>query len=218
MTDQRPDPDALLAKVQREEAKARRGRLKVFFGAAAGVGKTYAMLSRALRKSAPRGSTSSSASSRPMAAPTPRRCFARPRGPAAAHRRVPRHELTRIRSRRGARSAARAHHRRRARAHQRAGLAPSQALERRRGAARRGHRRLHRGQRPASGKPQRRGRRHHRQSRLPRPCPTPCSTRPTRSSWSTCRPTSCSSACSEGKVYLPQQAERRSRISSARAI
>ena len=29
----RPDPDALLARVQREEAKAKRGKLKVFFGA-----------------------------------------------------------------------------------------------------------------------------------------------------------------------------------------
>lgn len=44
MNDQRPDPDALLAKVERDQAKARRGRLKIFFGAAAGVGKTYAML------------------------------------------------------------------------------------------------------------------------------------------------------------------------------
>lgn len=44
ITPERPDPDALLAKVERDEAKARRGRLKIFFGAAAGVGKTYAML------------------------------------------------------------------------------------------------------------------------------------------------------------------------------
>ena len=40
----RPDPDALLARVQREEAKAKRGKLTVFFGATAGVGKTYTML------------------------------------------------------------------------------------------------------------------------------------------------------------------------------
>jgi two-component system sensor histidine kinase KdpD len=40
----RPDPDALLASLSREEAKARRGRLKVFFGMCPGVGKTYAML------------------------------------------------------------------------------------------------------------------------------------------------------------------------------
>jgi two-component system, OmpR family, sensor histidine kinase KdpD len=43
-TDQRPDPDALLEKVQRAEALRRRGRLKVFFGASAGVGKTFGML------------------------------------------------------------------------------------------------------------------------------------------------------------------------------
>src|SRR2546425_13328584 len=47
----RPNPDALLARVQREEAKAKRGKLKVFFGGTAGVGKTYAMLedARALK-------------------------------------------------------------------------------------------------------------------------------------------------------------------------
>jgi two-component system sensor histidine kinase KdpD len=47
MPDNRPDPDKLLEKVQRAEAKARGGRLKIFFGACAGVGKTYAMLSEA---------------------------------------------------------------------------------------------------------------------------------------------------------------------------
>jgi len=40
----RPDPDALLAAVQREEEKSTRAKLKIFFGMAAGVGKTYAML------------------------------------------------------------------------------------------------------------------------------------------------------------------------------
>jgi len=40
----RPNPDELLAKVEREQAKAKRGRLKIFFGASVGVGKTYAML------------------------------------------------------------------------------------------------------------------------------------------------------------------------------
>jgi two-component system, OmpR family, sensor histidine kinase KdpD len=44
MNIERPDPDELLARVERDKAKARRGRLKIFFGAAAGVGKTYAML------------------------------------------------------------------------------------------------------------------------------------------------------------------------------
>ena len=44
LNDERPDPDELLARVERDEAKAKRGRLKIFFGAAAGVGKTYEML------------------------------------------------------------------------------------------------------------------------------------------------------------------------------
>jgi len=49
---ERPDPDALLARVKEEEASQRRGRLKVFFGAAAGVGKTYAMLEAARQQRA----------------------------------------------------------------------------------------------------------------------------------------------------------------------
>ena len=40
----RPDPDALLARLEAEEVRALRGRLKIFFGASPGVGKTYAML------------------------------------------------------------------------------------------------------------------------------------------------------------------------------
>lgn len=44
---QRPNPDLLLDKLEAEAAKARRGKLKIFFGSSAGVGKTYAMLSAA---------------------------------------------------------------------------------------------------------------------------------------------------------------------------
>jgi two-component system sensor histidine kinase KdpD len=44
MPDIRPDPDALLASLDREEQRSRRGKLKVFFGMCPGVGKTYAML------------------------------------------------------------------------------------------------------------------------------------------------------------------------------
>ena len=44
---ERPDPDALLARVVEEENRSRRGRLKLFFGAAPGVGKTYTMLEAA---------------------------------------------------------------------------------------------------------------------------------------------------------------------------
>ncbi len=50
MNTERPDPDQLLARVERDKVKASRGRLKIFFGAAAGVGKTYAMLLAAREK------------------------------------------------------------------------------------------------------------------------------------------------------------------------
>src|SRR5437867_6571224 len=49
MSEGRPDPDALLRRVAGEETRRRRGRLKVFFGASPGVGKTYAMLEAARR-------------------------------------------------------------------------------------------------------------------------------------------------------------------------
>jgi two-component system sensor histidine kinase KdpD len=49
----RPNPDALLSQATRLDDHARHGRLKIFFGAAPGVGKTYAMLESAhARKSA----------------------------------------------------------------------------------------------------------------------------------------------------------------------
>ena len=46
-TNQRPDPDVLLAHVQAQERRSTRGKLRIYFGASAGVGKTYAMLSAA---------------------------------------------------------------------------------------------------------------------------------------------------------------------------
>jgi two-component system, OmpR family, sensor histidine kinase KdpD len=47
MAESRPDPDQLLERVKADEARQRRGRLRIFFGASAGVGKTYAMLEAA---------------------------------------------------------------------------------------------------------------------------------------------------------------------------
>ena len=44
---QRPDPDALLAQLQSQQRKETRGRLRIYFGASAGVGKTWAMLAAA---------------------------------------------------------------------------------------------------------------------------------------------------------------------------
>src|SRR5689334_7695398 len=49
---ERPDPDALLAQMKREQTAASRGRLKIFFGMSPGVGKTYAMLQAARQKQA----------------------------------------------------------------------------------------------------------------------------------------------------------------------
>ena len=49
MSDDRPSPDELLARVQSAEHAARRGKLKIFFGASPGVGKTFAMLLEARR-------------------------------------------------------------------------------------------------------------------------------------------------------------------------
>jgi two-component system sensor histidine kinase KdpD len=48
MSSERPNPDTLLARVEREAAKAKRGR----FGTSAGVGKTYAMLEAARERRA----------------------------------------------------------------------------------------------------------------------------------------------------------------------
>ena len=42
--DNRPNPDALLAAIQKDEAEKKRGKFKIFLGMAAGVGKTYSML------------------------------------------------------------------------------------------------------------------------------------------------------------------------------
>lgn len=52
MPDARPNPDDLLARVQAEDTESTRGSLKVFFGYAAGVGKTYTMLENAQRAKA----------------------------------------------------------------------------------------------------------------------------------------------------------------------
>ncbi|MGD9592175.1 MAG: DUF4118 domain-containing protein [Candidatus Berkiella sp.] len=51
MEPERPDPEQLLRQVKEEAKHARKGKLKIFFGACAGAGKTYAMLSAAQEKS-----------------------------------------------------------------------------------------------------------------------------------------------------------------------
>jgi len=47
MEEKRANPEQLLKNVEEEERRARRGHLRIFFGYAAGVGKTYAMLKAA---------------------------------------------------------------------------------------------------------------------------------------------------------------------------
>ena len=47
LTENRPNPDELLASIKEEEEKGRHGKLKIFFGMCAGVGKTYSMLEAA---------------------------------------------------------------------------------------------------------------------------------------------------------------------------
>jgi len=56
MEERRPDPDQLLRQVHENEERSNQGKLKIFFGAAPGVGKTYAMLEAAHEKKA-EGST-----------------------------------------------------------------------------------------------------------------------------------------------------------------
>ncbi len=46
-SDHRPDPDKILDMINRDRNVSTRGKLKVFFGASAGVGKTYTMLNEA---------------------------------------------------------------------------------------------------------------------------------------------------------------------------
>jgi len=52
---ERPNPDALLISIQREEAAKKRGRLKVFLGMCPSVGKTFARMASVIRKSGYRG-------------------------------------------------------------------------------------------------------------------------------------------------------------------
>jgi len=52
LDENRPDPDALLKRLQVDEERRRQGQLKIFFGYSPGVGKTYAMLEAARARQA----------------------------------------------------------------------------------------------------------------------------------------------------------------------
>ncbi len=161
MPKQRPDPDLLLAAVEAREARATRGRLKIFFGASAGVGKTYAMLvaAQTIRRDAGDVVVGVLENAWPR---RNRRTARRPRAIAAAHARRRRRNGQRIQPRCGARETPCADSRRRARPHQCAGCASSEAMAGHRRAASGRNRCIHDAQCPAPRKPERRRRRHHR--------------------------------------------------------
>ena len=160
----RPDPEALLARVKAEEAREQSGHLMLFFGAAAGVGKTYAMLeaARALKAEGvdvvvgyieTHGRVETEALLEGLEILP------------AADDRLPRNDAEGVRPRRRARAPARGDPRRRARPHQCAGLPARQAVAGRARAARRRHQRVHDAQRPARGEPQRHRGQDHRRHR-----------------------------------------------------
>ena len=137
LTDERRDVQA----EEHVDPMSARGRLRVYLGAAPGVGKTFAMLDEGQRRPSA-GPTSSSASSRPTDGPQTARDGRRPGGRAAADRASYRGgtfdemDLDAVLARRpGGRPG------RRAGAHQRPRRAQRQALAGRRGAPRRRDRR-----------------------------------------------------------------------------
>ena len=209
MNDQRPDPDALLARVQAEEAKQARGKLKIFFGAAPGVGKTYAML-EAGRKAAKEGVDVLVGYVEPHVRPETQALvlgldvLPRKEVPYRGTKLVE-FDLEAALAKRPAIDP-----RRRTGPYQRPGHDARQALAGRDATARGRHRRLHHAQRPAPRKPQRRRRADHRRRRSARRCPTRSSSRPTRSNWSTCRPTTCWSGCARARSTSPSRPSGRS--------
>src|SRR5471030_1912881 len=50
LVDRRPSPEELLRRVQAEESRERRGRLKVFLGYSSGVGKSFRMFDEGRRR------------------------------------------------------------------------------------------------------------------------------------------------------------------------
>ena len=153
-----PRPRPCSKRPRREEKRV--GKLKIFVGAAPGVGKTYEMLQPARARQARR-----------LRRRRRRRRDPRPQGDRGAARGPGGHPAQAHRlqgpcargdgPRRHPRAPAADRAGRRARPHQRAGQPPPQALSRRRGAARQRHRRLHHRQHPARREPQRRRRADH---------------------------------------------------------
>ena len=187
-----PTPTSCSRRVQARGTRETRGKLKIFFGACAGVGKTYAMLEAAREQRADGVDVvvglrrDRTAATRPQRSSRASSCCP---PQAVAYRGV------------DARGSSTSTPRSRASpalmlvdelAHTNAArLAPRQALAGRRGAARGRHRRLHDDERAAHREPQRRGRaRSPAIARARDGAGRGVRRGATRSSWSTCRPTS----------------------------
>ena len=205
-TAQRASPEALLALAKKEA----RGRLKIFLGAAPGVGKTYAMLTAA-RDREGRGPRCRRRSGRDARAARDRGAARRLRGPSAQADRLSQPDHEGVRPRRGARAAPEPAPRRRIRAHQRSRQPPSQALAGHRGAARRRHRRLDHAQHPASRKPQRRHPEDHARAGARDGARHACSTNADEIVLVDLPPDELLKRLAEGKVYVQDTAAPRRR-------
>ena len=192
-----------------EDGTRTRGRLKVFFGASPGVGKTYAMLEAARAGKKDRRGRGGRAGWRRTAAPRPRALLeglraAAARGTSSTAARCCASSTSTPRWRAGPALLLLdelAHTNAPGSRHAKRWQDAQELLDA-------GHRRVDHAQRPARGEPQRPGGAGHRASRCARRCPTACSTRRTRSSSWTCRRTSCCSGCARARSTCPEQAQR----------
>ena len=183
ISERRAQPDSAGPGYQQAK-RPDRGFLRIYLGAAAGVGKTFAMLGEGHRR-AERGADVVVAFAETHGRPhTAALLDGLEVDPAEADG-LPRGDVRGDGPRRRAGPQPADRPGRRARAHQRARIAEREALAGRRGTARRRHRRdLHR-QRPAPRVPQRRGGEGHRRAAAGDASRTPWCAPPTRSSWST---------------------------------
>jgi two-component system sensor histidine kinase KdpD len=202
----RPTPTRCSSVCRSEEDARARGKLKIFFGAAPGVGKTYAMLERA-RARRRRASTSWSGSSRRTGA-RDRRAARRASRCCRAKRRAPRHALEEFDL-----DAALA---RRPgccwstswRTPTRPGRATRKRWQDVAGAARRRHRRPHHAERAARREPERRGRQI-TGVRVRETVPDSVLDRADEIELVDLPPDELLQRLREGKVYLPEQARAR---------
>ena len=181
-SDLRPSPEALLEAARREEGRT--GKLKIFLGAAPGVGKTYEMLQQRPRQA--QGWTADV-----VVGVVETHGRARPKRCSTASKSCPRKRIA-YKGHMLEEMDIDAHHRapaadragRRTGPHQCPRQPPSQALPRRRGAAVARHRRLHHRSTSSISKASTMSWRRSRTSGCARPCRIPFSTAPTTSSLS----------------------------------